>query len=139
MLDHVDHKKMFEMKFVNKTTGEELETNYMTILKYITYHYYAFFSCLIMLLVISIVLFFFLLYHIYLMEINYTSSETNKRGRIVRFYELVKKTISLYKVKMNDDKQFQKELECAEEVELSDIIKKKCKTFCSSKFFMYNF
>jgi hypothetical protein len=139
LLDHIQNKKMLEMKFVNKTTGEELETNYMTILKYITYHYYGFFSCLLMLLVIAIVLFFFFFYHVYLLEINYTSNETNKRGRTFRFYKLVKKTTKLYLEKMKDNKEFQKDLESCCEVVMTDVIKKKCKTFCLSKLISFNF
>lgn len=133
LFDFIEEKNLFQMKFINKFTGEHLETNVYTIIKYITFHYYSFFSGLIMLFAISVILIVFLGYHIYLIKKNYTSNEINKRSKIKRFYELVHKTILLYKEKNPDEVDFSQFDNKVKEVQLTEDLKKKYKLFCNSK------
>lgn len=94
--DYIDENKLFNKRFYNTITGVDIETTYMTIIKFFIFKNYACFACIFMTLVIFVILFFFLFYHLILASSNVTSNEKFKRSLLENLYCSINKAIDNY-------------------------------------------
>lgn len=84
------------------------EADCWTVARYVIGRHYAFFAANVMLVTISITLGLFLGYHILLIKENSTTNERVKRGRNVKYMDLIYKTL----VKVAEQKGFSELKNC---------------------------
>lgn len=93
LIEYVQRKNLINAKFYSHSQNQLIQTNIYTVIRYVIAQNYTFFSSIVMLLAITITLGFFTCYHVYLIWKNFTTAESMKRNKIVKFMEIVKKTL----------------------------------------------
>lgn len=86
-------RKLFNVKFYNKKTNEQIEASYSVIFNYVIGNNYIFFSSIVLLLTMGITLIFFSIYHLNLIRLNLTTSEKIKRDKMIGYMEVVRETM----------------------------------------------
>lgn len=69
------------------------EAEWTTVIRYTVGQNYPFFANIVMLITIFVTLALFLSYHVYLIKINLTTNENIKKGRMMKYMDLIKQTL----------------------------------------------
>ncbi len=93
LYDYTIRRNLLNAQFINKATNEVVKSSYATVIKYVIFKNYAFFSAIVMLITISITLFIFCCYHLYLISVGLTTNESSKRGKLIKFMKMIKQTL----------------------------------------------
>lgn len=82
----IDSQNLWNAKFANTQTGEEVETTFYTVVKYVCFQEFAFSFIVLVCIVMGALLTFFSAYHLMLASSSQTTNERYKRAALMSFY-----------------------------------------------------
>ena len=85
--------RLFQTKFYNKLTSEQVDNSFIIIMKYVISKNYIFFASNVLLITIGITLLIFSFYHFNLLRLNLTTNEKIKRDKMIKYMIIIKDTM----------------------------------------------
>ena len=82
----IDSQNLWNAKFANNLTKEEVETTPYIVMRYLFYQELPFAFIVIVCITMGTMLLFFTIYHLWLAVTNITTNERYKRAALMNFY-----------------------------------------------------